>query len=172
MAGHHSESCCVSNPTSPLASHQGPPQCPGPSGHGGCAAPISGISESAIDSDTRQGHGAPFWVSPYPPSLLGFLSLSKERSGLGERNGRGVKVVQPDRKRAQPTPGSVMNGVRNRCGNAHHGDLAEAFRADGIEREVGRVDELDRVITDIGVYRDMVLPEIGVEESAEARIDL
>src|SRR3979490_2060271 len=64
-----------------------------------------------------------------------------------------------------------MNGVRNRGSNARQDDLAEAFRADRIKREVGFIDKFDRVITDVGVHRHVVLCDIGVEESTKSWVD-
>src|SRR3979411_3375760 len=82
------------------------------------------------------------------------------------------QVRDRDWQAAEPLAGGVVDRVHNGGYHADHADLAEALDTERIQQRVGLVDEVDLDLADVGVDGYRVFLEGGVEEAAEALVDL
>jgi hypothetical protein len=81
-------------------------------------------------------------------------------------------VLDPDGQLVLSLSGGVEDPVRDSGCRADHRDFAEALHPDVVEEQVGLVDEVEVDLLDVGVDRDGILLQRGVEESAEVPVDL
>src|ERR1700733_1242651 len=83
-----------------------------------------------------------------------------------------MKVVEHDRQLTEATPGCVEDRIGHGGRDADHANLAEPFRAGFVENGVGLVYEVDGIVADVGVRRDMICGKVRVEKAAETRVDI
>src|SRR6516164_4178151 len=61
----------------------------------------------------------------------------------------------------------VINRVCNRSRHADNADLAEPLDAERIDGVVRLVDEDDLDVVHVGVHRDMIIGDVGIDDAAE-----
>src|ERR1700691_5650040 len=77
-----------------------------------------------------------------------------------------------NRQSSHSLAGGVVDGVRDRARRADAGYLADPLRADLAEHQIGRIEQLNLQRPHVRIRRNLILGDIVVQESAEARIDL
>src|SRR6185369_15684323 len=82
------------------------------------------------------------------------------------------ELFDVNRQIAHAPAGGVIHRVGNRGRHADAGNLAEALGTDGVEPRIRLVDEVDLEAADVGVHRHLVFGNVGIEEAAEAIVDL
>src|SRR3979490_966601 len=80
------------------------------------------------------------------------------------------EVLDLDRQLADPYTGRVVDGVRDGCRYSRQPDLADAARAQLVQVRVGEFHEMDVERGHVGVCRDDIVGEIGIDRCAVARI--
>jgi len=58
-----------------------------------------------------------------------------------------------------------------RRGGAYGCDFADALEAYGVEARIRLVDEFDLEIPNVGVHRNVIFGDVGIQEATKARID-
>src|SRR6267143_7303900 len=80
------------------------------------------------------------------------------------------QIFDLDRQLAHTYAGGVMDGARDRRGHPRQSDLADPPGAKLVQLRVGVLDEIDFQRGYVGVCRDDVVGEIGIDRRAVSRI--
>src|SRR3954452_7651518 len=80
-------------------------------------------------------------------------------------------MLAANRQVAHALAGRVIDGIGDRRCDPDHCNLSEAFHARAVELRIRLVDELDLDRADVGVHRNDILGEIGIQKTAIARVD-
>src|ERR1700680_550208 len=80
------------------------------------------------------------------------------------------EVLDLDRQLAEPYTGRVVDGVRDGCRHSRQPDLADAARSKLVQVRVGEFHEMDVQRWYVGVCRDDIVGEIGIDRGAVTRI--
>jgi hypothetical protein len=80
------------------------------------------------------------------------------------------QVLDLDRQLADPYAGGVVYGARDGRRHPRQSDLTDAAGAKLVQLRVGVLDEMDLQRGHVGVYRDDVVGEIGIDRCAVSRI--
>src|ERR1700730_17387046 len=123
----------------------------------GRAQPARPRMQAGDDSGAEPlARAAPAWMSPEtPPSAV---ATSND------------EILDLDRQLAEPYTGRMVDGVRDGRRHARQPDLADAARSQLVQVRVGEFHKMDFQRGPVGVCRDDVVGEIGIDRCAVARI--
>src|SRR5262245_62769308 len=84
----------------------------------------------------------------------------------------GVEIIETDWERSETATGRMIDGIGNRGSYSADYDLTHALRSDRIEPGIGHIDKVGHQYPDVSVYGYVILGDIRVEKTTEARIHL